>query len=79
MATPALDPNTTPLTPNPSGAPPNFVDPETLAPTTLATGVVFIILSTLCVATRIYAGLKNVRKLRLDDCKRSSKFLFSTY
>ncbi|TGO15316.1 hypothetical protein BPAE_0575g00020 [Botrytis paeoniae] len=63
----ALDPNTTPLSLNPSGAPPNFTDPDTLAPTTLATGILFIILSSICVATRIYDTRKSLGKLRIDD------------
>ncbi|KAF7923967.1 hypothetical protein EAE99_006628 [Botrytis elliptica] len=48
MTTPILDPNTTPLSVNPSGAPPNFIDPPTQAPTVLGTGILLIIISTLC-------------------------------
>ncbi|PQE32886.1 integral membrane protein [Rutstroemia sp. NJR-2017a WRK4] len=69
-----FDPNTTPLSLNPSGAPPNFKNPETQAPTVLATGILLIILSTLCVSIRIYIGWKHTKKLQLDDCKNSLKF-----
>ncbi|PQE04909.1 integral membrane protein [Rutstroemia sp. NJR-2017a BBW] len=62
-----FDPNTTPLSLNPSGAPPNFKNPETQAPTVLATGILLIILSTLCVGIRIYIGWKHTKKLQLDD------------
>ncbi|RDL36455.1 Uncharacterized protein BP5553_05807 [Venustampulla echinocandica] len=67
MATPSFDPNTTPLSLNPSGAPPNFVNPESQAPTVLSSGLVLIILSTLCVCTRWYSSLKSTSKLHLDD------------
>ncbi|KAH6683479.1 hypothetical protein B0J14DRAFT_556714 [Halenospora varia] len=67
MATPSFDPNTTPLSLNPSGAPPNFVNPESQAPTVLSTGLLLIILSTLCVCTRWYSSLKSTSKLHLDD------------
>jgi len=68
-----MDPNKTPLALNPSGALPNFIDPPTLAPTTLATGIVFIILSTVCVVVRVYTNLKHMRKLGIDDCKKKSR------
>lgn len=59
---------------NPSGAGSNFVNPESQAPTVLATGLLLIILSTLCVCTRWYTSLKSTKKLHLDDCKHKSEF-----
>ncbi|KAF4618369.1 hypothetical protein G7Y89_g14931 [Cudoniella acicularis] len=67
MATPSFDPNTTPLSLNPSGAPPNFVNPQSQALTVLGTGILLTILSTLCVCTRLYTSLKSAKKLHLDD------------
>jgi hypothetical protein len=65
----SFDPNTTPLTLNPSGAPPNFINPETQAPTVLGTGLLLIIISTICTAIRCHSSLKSTKKLHLDDCK----------
>ena len=68
----SFDPNTTPLAMNPNGDPPNFVNPETQAPTVLATGLLLIIISTICVVARCHSSWKGTGKLNLDDCKNVS-------
>ncbi|KAF2203935.1 hypothetical protein GQ43DRAFT_497085, partial [Delitschia confertaspora ATCC 74209] len=59
-----------PLAPNPSGAPPNFVNLESLAPTTYGVMITMIILSFVFVTMRIYTDVKRYRKLALDDSGR---------
>lgn len=65
---PGTDLSLIPLAPNPNGDPPNFDGGPTLQPTILATGIVFIAISLIVVVVRLGTGLKNTRKLHLDDC-----------
>ena len=59
------------LTP-PPGITPNFVDPQTLAPTILAVSVVMMIWVLLFVIIRLYANFHAPRGLGIDDCKTCS-------
>ncbi|TGO13199.1 hypothetical protein BTUL_0074g00050 [Botrytis tulipae] len=67
ITTPLLDSSKTHLSVNPNGAPPNFINPPTQAPTVLGTGIFLIIISILCVYTRVHTSLKQRRRLHLDD------------
>lgn len=64
---PGVDLMTTPMAPNPSGAPPNFVNPPSLATTTLGVGVSLIVVSGFMLAVRLFANWKHSKKFHLDD------------
>jgi hypothetical protein len=64
---PGMDLMTTPMAPNPSGAPPNFVNPPSLATTTLGVGVSLIVASGFMLVVRLFANWKHSKKLYLDD------------
>jgi hypothetical protein len=64
-----MDPATVPLAVNPSGAPPNFVDPPSLAGTVFAVGLAFSLISAFFVSLRLYTNWKNARQLGLADCR----------
>ena len=59
-----MDPNNMALMPNPSGAPPNFVDPPSLNGAVLGVGLSLVIVSTLCVSLRLYAKPQRPGKAR---------------
>lgn len=63
------DHSNTSLTGNPSGAPPNFVDPPSLEPAFLGVGISLMIISTILVTIRIYSNYKHTGKLYSDDCE----------
>ncbi|EZF73886.1 hypothetical protein H105_04225 [Trichophyton soudanense CBS 452.61] len=62
-----MDPSKTPLAPNPSGGPSNFVDPPTLDSAIISLGVVLISISMLCLTIRLITNYKHTGKLGLDD------------
>lgn len=62
-----MDPTKIPLAVNPSGAPPNFVNPPDLYNGQLWTGIVFMVLAGVFVAFRLGTNMKLSRKLGLDD------------
>ena len=64
-----LDPTKIPLAVNPSGAPPNFVDPPILISGAYATGVTMTVVGGICVLFRLGTNLKLSNGLQLDDCK----------
>lgn len=66
---PGTDLSQIPLAPNPNGDPPNFDGGANLQLTILATGVVFIVISSAFVIIRLWTSIKNTRKLHLDDCE----------
>ena len=68
---PGVDLSRIPIRPPPPGVQSNFVDPPSMVPATIAVGIIFIILTTLFVAIRLYANYHAVRKLALDDCSSS--------
>ena len=61
-----------PVDPPPSGLSPNFLDPQTLAPTIVAVSVVMMTWTLLFVIIRLYANFHAPRGLGIDDCKISS-------
>lgn len=67
-----LPPNTDlsklPILPNPTGEPPNFVDPPSLAHAILAIGLTMIVVSGFCLVLRLAANLKHIGRLLLGDC-----------
>ncbi|KAM7208247.1 hypothetical protein V8F20_001527 [Naviculisporaceae sp. PSN 640] len=64
---PNVDLSTIPLAPNPNGDPPNFAAGESLYPTVIATGSIFITFSLILVALRVHTGLKKSGRLFADD------------
>ncbi|KAK8133604.1 hypothetical protein PG984_005616 [Apiospora sp. TS-2023a] len=64
---PGVDLSQVPLAPNPSGAGPNFHSGSDLAPTILATGVAFMIVSLIFVVIRLVSGWKHTQRIHLDD------------
>ena len=64
---PGVDLSKVPARVNPSGAPPNFDNPPTLAPVTLGISVTMSIITAAFVMVRLYTNAKGVRKLGLDD------------
>ncbi|RDL41443.1 uncharacterized protein BP5553_01422 [Venustampulla echinocandica] len=62
-----LDPSNTPLAANPSGAPPNFANPPSLADSVFWVGLVLGIVTTIFVVLRLATNLKINRKLVLAD------------
>ena len=67
-----IDPTKTPIAVNPSGAPPNFDDPPSLARTVFAIGLTLVIFSAIFVALRLFVNFRITRKLGLAD--RASNF-----
>ncbi|TVY40097.1 hypothetical protein LSUB1_G003673 [Lachnellula subtilissima] len=65
---PGTDLSTIALAPNPSGAPPNFVDPPSLANAVTGVGITLIIISGIFVILRVIANTKHPRRLGVDDC-----------
>lgn len=63
-----MDLSTIPLAVNPSGAPPNFVNPDSLANTVFGVGLALSLLSTHFVSLRLYTNWTNARRLALSDC-----------
>lgn len=72
---PGTDLSTIPLAPNPSGAPPNFVDPPSLTPAFLGIGIAFIIVCSILIVLRVFTYLKTLGKVHLDDCGSMIFFL----
>lgn len=66
---PGTDLSKVPLAPNPSGAPPNFVDPPSLANISYGLVSAMLVLSSVLVILRVLSGLKKDRWLKVDDCK----------
>jgi hypothetical protein len=71
-----MDPSTVPLAVNPSGAPPNFVDPPSLAGTVFAVGLTLSLVSTFFVSLRLYTNWINARRLVLADCTCLPTYVF---
>ncbi len=68
MAANISDPCATPLMPNPSGAPPNFVSREMFEPTAIGIITTFMVLATISVVLRVAGTLRKEHKLFIDDC-----------
>ena len=66
---PGTDLSTIPLSANPNGDPPNFLNPPSQGNTVIGVGVPMIFISTICVVIRLSTALKITRKMSLDDCK----------
>jgi hypothetical protein len=66
---PGIDISSYPLVPNPSGAPPNYVNPPTLEPVFLGTGITLLVLSGIFLVVRMIANIKHVGRLWFDDCE----------
>ncbi len=58
------------IAPNPSGAPPNFINPPSLEGVFLGEGISLITISTVLLSIRLVANYKHVGKLYFDDCKK---------
>ena len=58
-----------PIAPDPSGGPPNFVDPETNAMVLPAVAIPFAAASLVMVTIRLVTNAKMVGKLKVDDCE----------
>jgi hypothetical protein len=56
-----------PLARNPSGAPPNFVDPPSLIATVQAVGLTFSIVTLVLILLRLYVRFQNKNALGSDD------------
>lgn len=65
---PGTDLSSIPLTHNPNGDPPNFVNPPTQAAIALAVGLPLAIISACFVSVRLITNFKIVHKLGPDDC-----------
>jgi hypothetical protein len=66
---PNMDLSTIPMGMNPSGAPPNFVDPASLAAATYGVVISLIAASMPFVIIRIYNNWTQYSKLGVDDCE----------
>ncbi|OAL44103.1 hypothetical protein IQ07DRAFT_685134 [Pyrenochaeta sp. DS3sAY3a] len=55
------------LAPNPSGAPPNFIDPPSLESAFLGVGISLMAISSILVIIRIYTNYQHTGKLYIDD------------
>jgi hypothetical protein len=64
-----IDPLDLALAPNPSGDPPNFIDPPSLEPAFLGVGISLMVISSILVTVRIYTNYRHTGKLYIDDCK----------
>ncbi|KAH6637849.1 hypothetical protein C7974DRAFT_149182 [Boeremia exigua] len=64
---PGMDLMTTPMAPNPSGEPPNFVNPPSLKNATLSVGVLLIVISGFMLTLRLFAKWKHSKEFHLDD------------
>ncbi|CAO2656025.1 Nn.00g048280.m01.CDS01 [Neocucurbitaria sp. VM-36] len=62
-----MDPSKDALAINPSGAPPNFVDPPSLQGTILGSGITLMIISAALLSLRLYANLRHTGRLGVDD------------
>jgi hypothetical protein len=69
MDTAQIDYSKIPLVPPPPGVTPNLIDPPSLAPTILITGIVFLILATSFFLVRAYSKLWISRNWGMDDCE----------
>jgi hypothetical protein len=63
-----MDLSTIPLATNPSGAPPNFTNPPSMAGTVFAVGLALSLISTVFVSLRLYTNWTNAKRLVLADC-----------
>ncbi|KAF2704336.1 hypothetical protein K504DRAFT_442482 [Pleomassaria siparia CBS 279.74] len=64
---PGLDLSKVPMGVNPSGAPPNFIDPPSLGPVTYGVVISLMIVTVPFVFTRIYNNWKQYSRMGLDD------------
>jgi hypothetical protein len=64
---PGVDPSQVPLAANPSGAPPNFVDPPSLIVAVQVVGIVLAVISLILVTSRLVLGYRLKRPFGLDD------------
>ena len=66
---PGTDLSKIPLALNPSGDPPNFVNPPNQAVVVLAVGLPLAIISSCFVSLRLFTNHKTAHKLGVDDCR----------
>ena len=64
-----MDPDNTPALEPPPGVTPNFVDPYSDAPISSAITYLFFGIATVCLVLRLFARLKIMRQMQLEDCK----------
>lgn len=64
---PGIDPSQVPLAKNPSGAPPNFVDPPSLLIAVQSVGIILAAISLMLVISRFILGHRLKRPFGLDD------------
>lgn len=67
MLPPGVPLSQIPLAVNPDGSPPNFVNPESLAPQVATVGIVFGILATIFVGIKVFHYATSPRGLGIDD------------
>jgi hypothetical protein len=67
------------LAQNPSGAPPNFVDPPSLIATVQAVGITFSIVALALIVARLHIRAKNKNALGMDDGKFYSFLLRASH
>lgn len=65
---PGTDLSTIPLVAPPPGMSSNFVDPESLANTIMAIGILMLVLTAFVVIVRLFTNYYGTRGLGLDDC-----------
>ena len=70
MNDPSWDIAKMPLGMNPTGAPPNYVNPPSLEGVFVGEGIALITTSTILLAIRLTANYKHLGKLWFDDCKK---------
>ena len=66
---PGMDLTKVPLAANPSGAPPNFDNPPSLAAVTYGMTCTMMVLAFGLVGLRVLAVFKKERRLKIDDCE----------
>jgi hypothetical protein len=64
---PGMDLSKIPLMPNPSGAPPNFVNPPDLMGAVLGVGIALMVLSGILLIFRLVTNYK-ISRITFDDC-----------
>ncbi len=68
MAEAMPDLNTTPALAPPPGVVPDFLAPNPMMPSLIATVVICLTLTTLAVMARVYAKAAVMREMQLEDC-----------
>lgn len=68
-----IDPSAIPAAAPPPGVTSNFVNPESLASTTMGIGICMLVLTAFVVTVRLFSNYKAARGLGWDDCMIPSR------